>query len=443
MPSDDRQPAILARPATRIGGTIDVPGDKSISHRAVLLGAVAEGQTTVRGFLRGEDCLATLAAMRALGVRVDDRGDTLVIHGVGNAGLEPANGPLDLGNSGTALRLLAGILAAQPFASELTGDASLRRRPMERIAEPLRAMGADIATSHGCPPLHIAGVQSLHGIDYALPVASAQIKSAVLLAGLWAQGQTTVRSPGPSRDHTERMLEAMGVPVEQSPDGVVSLTGPARLKGLDIDVPADFSSAAFFIVAGLLAATDGLLIRGVGVNPTRTGLIDVLRGMGGRVELSDPGQRGSEPVADIWVERSELHGVDVGDDAVALSIDELPVLFVAAACASGRTTVTGASELRHKESDRIAVMADGLRAVGIAVEEREDGLIIDGGPMHGGVVDSHGDHRIAMAFAVASLRADAPIEIRNTAEVATSFPGFVATAARAGLVLEPRGGRMR
>ncbi len=442
MPSDERQPAIVARPATRIGGTIDVPGDKSISHRAVLLGAVADGKTTVRGFLRGEDCLATLAAMRALGVHVDDSGETLVIHGVGHAGLEPAVAPLDLGNSGTALRLLAGILAAQPFASELTGDASLRRRPMERIAEPLRAMGANIATTRGCPPLRITAAQSLHGIDYALPVASAQIKSAVLLAGLWAQGQTTVRSPGPSRDHTERMLQAMGVPIEQGGDGVVRLTGPACLNGVDIDVPADFSSAAFFIVAGLLAAPDGLLIRGVGVNPTRTGLLDVLRDMGARVELREPGQRGSEPVADIWVERSALHGVDIGAEAVALSIDELPVLCIAAACASGRTTVTGASELRHKESDRIAVMADGLRAIGIAVEERADGLIIDGGPMHGGVIESHGDHRIAMAFAVASLRADAPIEIRNTAEVATSFPGFVATAVGAGLALEPRGGRM-
>ncbi len=442
MPSDERQPAIVARPATRIGGTIDVPGDKSISHRAVLLGAVADGKTTVRGFLRGEDCLATLAAMRALGVHVDDSGETLVIHGVGHAGLEPAVAPLDLGNSGTALRLLAGILAAQPFASELTGDASLRRRPMERIAEPLRAMGANIATTRGYPPLRITAAQSLHGIDYALPVASAQIKSAVLLAGLWAQGQTTVRSPGPSRDHTERMLQAMGVPIEQDSDRVVRLTGPAHLNGVDIDVPADFSSAAFFIVAGLLAAPDGLLIRGVGVNPTRTGLLDVLRDMGARVELRKPGQRGSEPVADIWVERSALHGVDIGAEAVALSIDELPVLCIAAACASGRTTVTGASELRHKESDRIAVMADGLRAIGIAVEERADGLIIDGGPMHGGVIESHGDHRIAMAFAVASLRADAPIEIRNTAEVATSFPGFVATAVGAGLALEPRGGRM-
>ena len=439
MPSDERQPALLARPVTRIGGTIDVPGDKSISHRAVLLGAVADGVTTVRGFLRGEDCLATLAAMRALGVRVDDSGEMLIIHGAGHDGLKAADAPLDLGNSGTALRLLAGILAAQPFASELTGDASLRRRPMERIVEPLRAMGANVETSDGCPPLRIAGSGPLRGIDYAMPVASAQIKSAVLLAGLWAQGRTIVRSPGPSRDHTERMLQAMGAPIELEAGGAVTLIGPAKLDGLEIDVPADFSSAAFFIVAGLLGADDGLLIRGVGVNPTRTGLLDVLRDMGANIELRNPAQRGAEPVADIWVERSELHGIDIGGDAVALSIDELPVLFVAGACAHGRMSVTGAQELRHKESDRIAVMAEGLRAVGVATEERADGLIIDGGSIQGGIVDSFGDHRVAMAFAVASLRADAPIEIRSTAEIATSFPGFVRTAERAGLALEALG----
>ena len=307
---------------------------------------------------------------------------------------------------------------------------------MERIAEPLRAMGAAVETSDGCPPLRIAGGATLHGIDYALPVASAQVKSAVLLAGLWAQGRTIIRSPGPSRDHTERMLQAMDAPIELNDHHVVSLDGPAKLQGVEIDVPADFSSAAFFAVAGLLGADNGLLIRGVGVNPTRTGLLDVLRDMGARIELRNMGTRGSEPVADIWVERSELHGTSVGAEAVALSIDELPVLFVAGACARGRTTVTGAEELRHKESDRIAVMAEGLRTVGITVEERADGIVIDGGPMSGGILDSRGDHRVAMAFAVASLRADAPIEIRSTAEIATSFPGFLASAASVGLALE-------
>ncbi|HSG63418.1 MAG TPA: 3-phosphoshikimate 1-carboxyvinyltransferase, partial [Gammaproteobacteria bacterium] len=415
---------------------VAVPGDKSISHRALLLGAVADGDTQVRGFLRGEDCLATLAAMRALGVRIEDDGDALRVHGVGCGGLEAASAPLDLGNSGTALRLLTGILAAQPFDSELTGDASLRRRPMERIATPLRAMGARIATTGGCAPLRISGGARLEGIDYELPVASAQIKSAILLAGLWAHGETRVRSPGPSRDHTERMLRTMGVDVRESTPGIVSLVGPARLSAGEIDVPADFSSAAFFIVAGLIGATAGLTIPGVGVNPTRVGLLDVLRRMGARIELRNPSTRGAEPVADVYVERSDLRGAEIGGDAISLSIDELPVLFIAAACARGSTVVKDAEELRHKESDRIAVMAAGLRAVGIEAEERPDGLSIRGGPIGGGVVDSHGDHRVAMAFSVASVAAEANIEILRTAEVATSFPRFVETANGIGLRLE-------
>lgn len=433
------QPAILARPVSRVWGSIAVPGDKSISHRAVLLGAIAEGRTRVDGFLRGEDCLATLAAMRALGVRIDDDGDALEVHGVGHEGLRQAHGPLDLGNSGTALRLLIGILAAQNFDSELTGDASLRARPMERVAEPLRAMGARIATTEGRAPLRISGGASLHAIDYSMPVASAQIKSALLLAGLWAHGRTTVRSPGPSRDHTERMLRTMGAVVDVAPDGAVSLVGPAHLRGSRVDVPGDFSSAAFFIVAGLLRADAGLLIRGVGVNPTRIGLLDILKRMGGRIELRNPADHGAEPVADIFVERSNLRGVDVGGDAISLSIDELPILFIAAACALGRTIVSDAAELRHKESDRIAVMSAGLRAVGIATQERPDGLIIDGGPIRGGTVDSCGDHRVAMAFSIASLASESAIEIRDTAEVATSFPGFVAAARRIGLDIVERG----
>jgi 3-phosphoshikimate 1-carboxyvinyltransferase len=440
MGRPDRQPAILARPAAAIGGIAYVPGDKSISHRAVLLGAVADGDTRVRGFLRGEDCLATLAAMRALGVVIDDDGDALCIHGVGLYGLKRPSAALDLGNSGTALRLLAGVLAAQPFDSELTGDASLRRRPMERIAIPLRAMGARVATTAGLAPLRIGGGARLGGIDYELPVASAQIKSAVLLAGLWAYGATTVRSPRPSRDHTERMLKTMGVDIREPSPGVVSLVGPARLAACEIDVPADFSSAAFFIVAGLIGAERGLTIPGVGVNPTRTGLLDVLRRMGGHIELRNPSVRGTEPVADVYVERSALSGVDIGGDAISLSIDELPVLFIAAACARGSTIVRDAEELRHKESDRIAVMAAGLRAVGIEAEERPDGLIIRGGRIGGGAVDSQGDHRVAMAFGIASLAANADIEISRTAEVATSFPGFVATGNDLGMCLEARMG---
>jgi 3-phosphoshikimate 1-carboxyvinyltransferase len=438
MCSEERQPAIVARPVRAVGGTIDIPGDKSISHRAVLLGAVADGVTTVRGFLRGEDCLATLAAMRALGVKADDDGSTLVIHGVGLRGLRAAAEPLDLGNSGTAFRLLTGVLAAQPFASTLTGDASLRRRPMERIAEPLRAMGAKLKTENGRAPLRIEPAGPLHGIDYTLPVASAQIKSAILLAGLWAEGTTTVRSPGPSRDHTERMLTAMGVQLECADDFKVSLRAPVGLKPIDIDVPGDFSSAAFFIVAGLIGAEQGLTIRNVGINPTRTGLLAILRRMGGEIELRNESRRGAETVADVFVRRSPLRGVAIGGDDIALSIDELPILFVAAACASGRTVVSDAEGLRHKESDRIAVMAAGLTAVGIASEERPDGLVIEGGAIRGGAVDSCGDHRIAMSFAVASLASEGPIAIARTAEVATSFPDFVATARSAGLDVETR-----
>jgi 3-phosphoshikimate 1-carboxyvinyltransferase len=307
---------------------------------------------------------------------------------------------------------------------------------MERIAEPLRAMGATISTQAGCAPLRIEPAGRLHGIDYSLPVASAQIKSAVLLAGLWASGTTTVHSPGPSRDHTERMLTAMGVALSVSEDGSVSLRAPERLDPVDIDVPGDFSSAAFFIVAALIGAEQGLTIRNVGINPTRTGLLDILRRMGGHIELKNSSRRGSEPVADIFVRRSALRGIAIGGDDIALSIDELPILFVAAACAAGRTVVSDAAELRHKESDRISVMAAGLTAVGVSCEERPDGLIIDGGAVRGGAVDSCGDHRVAMSFAVASLASTAPIAIANTAEVATSFPSFIATARQAGLDVE-------
>lgn len=415
-----------------------MPGDKSISHRALLLGAVAAGDTTLSGFLRGEDCLATLAALRALGVAVDDDGARLTIHGVGSAGLAAPSQPLDMGNSGTGLRLLAGLLAPQPFDSVLTGDASLRRRPMERIAEPLRAMGAEIATSAGCAPLTIKGGHTLRGIDYELPVPSAQIKSALLLAGLWAEGTTTIRSPGPSRDHTERMLVTMGAALERTSDCTVRLAGPTQLAAVDVDVPGDFSSAAFLIVAGLLAADQGLVIERVGINPTRTGLLDILRAMGGHVELRGTDVVGAEPVADVYVKRSDLTATAIGGEAVALSIDELPILFIAAACAQGRTEISGAAELRHKESDRIATMVAGLRALGVQADERPDGAVIDGGAaFSGGVVESHGDHRVAMAFAIASLAAQADIVIRETAEIATSFPDFVRTARQIGLALAP------
>lgn len=435
-PLDPSSEVYLAHPTARVGGTIAIPGDKSVSHRALLLGAVAEGSTVISGFLRSEDCLGTLAALRALGVPIDDHGAQLNVTGVGPGGLTEPMAPLDLGNSGTSMRLLMGLLAAQPFDSVLTGDESLRQRPMERVAEPLRTMGAQVTTDQGRAPVHIRGTTPLRAVDVTLPVASAQLKSAILLAALWADGRTTVKSPAPSRDHTERMLLTMGVPLQQESDDIVSVTGPATLTGTAIEIPGDFSAAAFFIVAGLLGATDGLLLPAVGINPTRTGLLTILNNMGGRIELRNKRQCGAEPVADIYVEQSELHGVEVGAELVALSIDELPVLFIAATGAEGRTVVTGAEELRHKESDRLAVMAAGLRALGVSVDEQPDGLTIEAGQLLGGRVDSHGDHRIAMAFAIASLRALEPIEILGTDQIGTSFPDFLTTAALSGLRLE-------
>ncbi len=428
----------IVEPVRYVGGELRVPGDKSISHRALMLGAIAEGTTEVSGFLASEDCLATRAAMEAMGVCIDDPGaDSLAIHGVGLRGLKKPAMALDLGNSGTAIRLMSGLLAGQDFDVELTGDASLRSRPMERVAGPLRTMGAVIETQDGKAPIRVRGGAALHGIDYMMPVASAQVKSALLLAGLYADGETTVRAPAPSRDHTERMLSAMGVALQQDPDRhIVTVSGGASLRAVTLEVPGDFSSAAFFMVAGCLAADDGLLIRGVGVNPTRVGLMTVLNKMGATIELRRTRRQGAEPVADIFVQRSELRGIDIPAELVPLAIDEFPVLFIAAAAASGETRVRGAGELRHKESDRIAVMAEGLKALGADVREREDGGIIRGGRLSGGAVDSHGDHRIAMSFSVASLIADDRIEIANTTQVATSFPGFAATARQAGLRVE-------
>ncbi|MDE2337775.1 MAG: 3-phosphoshikimate 1-carboxyvinyltransferase [Gammaproteobacteria bacterium] len=426
-----------ARPAAGVAGEITVPGDKSISHRALMLAGIAEGRSEVRGFLPSEDCLATLGAMRSLGVSIDrPETDRVLVDGAGLRGLTESAAALDMGNAGTAIRLFTGLLCAQAFDSTLVGDASLMKRPMERVAQPLRAMGADVRTSAGTPPVRIVGGRRLHGIDYRLPVASAQVKSAILLAGLYAEGATTVISPAISRDHSERMLRGFGAAVEA--DGLrVRLVPPARLEAQRLEVPGDFSSAAFFIVAGLIAAdAGGLLIRNVGVNPSRTGLLTILRAMGGQIEVLELRERASEPVADLRVHRSVLRGIEVSKEWVPLAIDELPVLFIAAACARGETVVTGAEELRVKESDRIAAMSDGLRAIGVEHEALPDGMRIAGAgdaPLSGGMVDSHGDHRVAMSFAVASLRARAPIDIRDVANVATSFPGFVDRARAIGL----------
>lgn len=423
------------RPAQPLDGCLVVPGDKSISHRVMLLGAVASEPLEVRGFLRSEDCQATRRAVVSLGARVEDlTGDTLRVSPVEPLAAPAA--PLDFGNSGTGIRLMAGLLAGRGVTAVLDGDASLRRRPMERVAAPLRAMGARIETCDGRPPLKIAGHGALAAIDYTLPVASAQVKSAILLAGLSAEGRTVVRQPAVCRDHTERLLASLGCAVERG-DWGAAVVGPTRPAGGQVIVPGDFSSAAFFIVAGLLAGGDAPIeLQGVGMNPSRTGLLDILRMMGGRIEVLRPREECGEPVADLHVWRGELEGVDVPPELVPLAIDELPALFVAAAYARGETRVTGAEELRVKESDRIAVMARGLEAVGVEISERADGLLIQGGGMAAGVVDSGGDHRVAMSFAVGAARASGPIEILDVANVATSFPGFEHAAASLGLVIE-------
>jgi 3-phosphoshikimate 1-carboxyvinyltransferase len=434
-----------AYPARSVSGAVVVPGDKSISHRALMLSGIAEGTSEVTGFLASEDCLASLAAMRALGVHVEQRSPThVVIHGVGLRGLQDARRTLDMGNAGTAMRLFTGLLSAQAFNSQLIGDASLMKRPMERVAKPLREMGADVRTHGGTPPVDIGGGRKLRGIEYRMPVASAQVKSAVLLAALYADGTTTVIAPALSRDHSERMLASCGVRIDIEPLRT-TLHPPRQLANQQLSVPGDFSSAAFFIVAGLLGgAGEGLLIRNVGMNPTRTGLLDILRSMGGSIDIQNPRESGAEPVADLLVRASELRGIQVPVELVPLAIDELPVLFIAAACAAGETVVTGAEELRVKESDRIAAMSAGLEALGVVHGVLPDGIRIEGrsaGPaFSGGEIDSFGDHRIAMSFAVASLRTALPISIRDVANVGTSFPGFVALARSAGLDISESAG---
>jgi 3-phosphoshikimate 1-carboxyvinyltransferase len=432
--------AFKAHPAMRVFGTMTVPGDKSISHRALMLSGIAEGVSEVSGFLASEDCLASLAAMRALGVRIEQTSATRVlIHGAGMHGLKGADRALDMGNAGTAMRLFTGLLSAQKFDSQLIGDASLMKRPMERVAKPLREMGADVRTRNGTPPVDIGGNRGLRGIDYQMPIASAQVKSAILLAALYAAEPTTITAPAVSRDHSERMLASCGVKLDI--DGLrIRLHPPQRLMSQKINVPGDFSSAAFFIVAGLLAApVEGLVIQNVGLNPTRVGLLAILRGMGANIEILNPRESGAEPVADLRIFTSPLHGIRVPEDLVSLAIDELPVLFIAAACAQGETWVTGAEELRVKESDRIAAMSAGLTALGVAHTALPDGMRIkgrgQGSAFTSGEIDSYGDHRIAMSFAIASLRAAGAIEIRDVANVATSFPGFVPLAQSVGLAI--------
>ena len=426
-----------AHPGGEVKGQIRVPGDKSISHRSIMLGSLAEGETEVFGFLEGEDSLATLQAFRDMGVTIEGPNNGHVkIYGVGMNGLLPPPGPLYVGNSGTSMRLLAGLLSAQAFDVELTGDESLSRRPMGRVANPLKLMNAKVITNEdGTPPMKIQGGQPLKAIQYDMPMASAQVKSSVLLAGLYAEGETSVVEPAPTRDHTERMLKGFGYDVTVA-GNKASLTGGGSLKGTTIDVPADISSSAFFMVAASITPGADLTLEHVGINPTRIGVINILKAMGANIQVLNEREVGGEPVADIRVQYAPLKGINIPEDQVPLAIDEFPALFVAAACAEGTTVLTGAEELRVKESDRIQVMADGLIALGVKADPTPDGIVIEGGPIGGGKVESHGDHRIAMSFAVAALRAQGDIEIHNCANVATSFPNFVELSRKVGMKLD-------
>ncbi len=430
----------LAKPGGSLKGSLRVPGDKSISHRSIMLGSLADGVTHVSGFLEGEDSLATLNAFRQMGVKIEgpDQG-RVEITGVGIRGLQPPDGPLDLGNSGTSMRLLSGLLSGQSFNTTLVGDESLSGRPMRRVTDPLATMGASIgSTEKGTAPLDIRPAEGLKGVSYDMPMASAQVKSSLLLAGLYAEGETCVSEPAPTRDHTERMLQGFGYEVRREGNRVC-LSGGGSLTACDIDIPADISSAAFFLVGASIAPDSDLTLTHVGMNPTRIGVINILREMGADIQVSNERVVGGEPVADLRVRSAQLKGIAIPENQVPLAIDEFPSLFVAAACAEGETVLTGAEELRVKESDRIQVMADGLQALGVDAEPRPDGIRIVGGAIGGGEVDSHGDHRIAMSFAIAALRAIGEIQIKDCANVNTSFPDFVNLAAGVGLDIAQEG----
>ena len=401
-----------------------------------MLGALAEGTSHIRGFLEGEDTRATAAVLQLLGVRIDATADgERMVHGVGLHGLRGTTRQLDCGNAGTGMRLLAGLLAGQAFDSTLVGDESLSKRPMRRVTDPLERMGAKIDTQDGLPPLQVRGGQTLQGIAYTLPVASAQVKSALLLAGLYAKGETEVIEPHPTRDYTERMLAAFGWPIDFTP-GRARLSGGHTLRATQVDVPADFSSAAFFLVAGSIVPGSELRLPTVGLNPRRTGLLQALRLMGADIRAENERESGGEPVGDLVVRHAPLHGIELPEALVPDMIDEFPALFVAATAAKGNTVVRGAAELRVKESDRLAAMATGLRTLGAVVDETPDGATIHGGALHGGTIESHGDHRIAMSFAVAGLIASGSVRINDCANVATSFPGFIELANSCGFALK-------
>ena len=423
-----------------LSGSIKVPGDKSISHRSIMLGSIAEGVTRVSGFLEGDDSLATLNAFKEMGVAIQREGSNVIIQGVGMNGLKEPRKPLNLGNSGTSIRLMSGLLSAQTFDSVLCGDESLSSRPMGRVINPLQEMGADISGNDSKPPLVIKGGKQLSAIEYTLPVASAQIKSCLLLAGLYSEGTTSIIENGISRDHTERMLKGFGYDVISSPNKI-SLLGGGTLKGCEIEVPSDISSAAFFMVAGCISENSSIHLNSVNINPTRTGVIDILKLMGGNIELSNERLQAGELIADIKVTSSRLKGIEIPENLVPLAIDEFPVLFIAASCAEGETILTGAKELRVKESDRIQVMADGLTSLGINNEVLEDGIRISGGEFkkQTNSIKSHHDHRISMAFAIASVRSKFDIEIEGVDNVKTSFPNFIELANSIGMKITQTG----
>lgn len=440
--SEEQSITYTAQPGGHLTGQIRVPGDKSISHRSIMLGSLSQGRMTISGFLQGEDSLATLKAFRAMGVKIDgpDEQGKVVIEGVGMHGLSAPDEPLDLGNSGTSMRLLTGLLSAQGFDITLAGDHSLSSRPMKRVTDPVMQMGADIETNKGgTAPLKIHSDENtrLTGIDYTLPMASAQVKSCVLLAGLYAQGQTCVTEPAPTRDHTERMLQGFGYVLDikklDAQSSQICLQGGGQLTACDIDVPSDISSAAFFMVGASISQGSDITLKHVGINPTRIGVINILQQMGADISLSNEKEIGGEPVADIRIRYAQLKGIHIPEDQVPLAIDEFPAISIAAACAEGQTVLTGAEELRVKESDRIQAMIDGMNILGIDCEGTKDGMIINGGEFTSGTVDSLGDHRIAMSFAMAALKAKGAITIKDCANVNTSFPDFIGLAQSCGL----------
>ncbi|WDE09628.1 3-phosphoshikimate 1-carboxyvinyltransferase [Thalassomonas haliotis] len=440
MSQESTSLSFIATPANAVNGEITVPGDKSVSHRSIMFGALAEGITRISGFLPGQDCLATMNSFKAMGIEIEgpDVEQNVIVYGKGLRGLTAPEKPLDIGNSGTSIRLLSGILAGQRFGTSMAGDSSLNKRPMGRVITPLKQMGANIdAASDGTPPVVTQALgqdQQLKAIHYDLPMASAQVKSCVLLAGMYANGTTSVTEPGITRDHTERMLTAFGYPVTVE-GNKISIEGGHKLKACDIQVPGDISSATFFMVAGLIAKAGQITIKNVGMNPTRIGAINILKQMNGDLTVMNERMAGGEPVADILVKSSNLQGIDIDESDVPLAIDEFPAIFIAAACASGTTRLRGAEELRVKESDRIQAMADGLTILDINCTVYDDGIDIIGGQITSGTVDSQDDHRIAMSFAISSLRATGAVTILDCDNVATSFPNFVTLANQVGLSL--------